>query len=312
MDELSAIRMFAKVAQAASFSKVARMNAASISSVSRQISNLETELGVRLFNRTTRQLVLTEAGEQYFHEVSTILRELDEAKRNAAAFQEGVRGRLHLHASNLAGAEIIVPALPGFLANYPELEIEVTLTGERVDLVAHRIDLAVWVGRLVDSSLVARQLSPSRWVLCGSPQYFALHGVPTSPHDLVQHNCLVFTRSHYLQEWTFRRGAKTIGIPVSGNLRTNTTSVLMTSAKNGLGLAVLQEWMVRQACSQGLLQTVLTDYEVSPTADDTALYLVYPHRHPPPKTRALIEFIASLFAQEDARTAPGRPGGTPA
>lgn len=302
MDELSAIRIFAKVAEAASFSKVARMNDASISSISRQITNLEAELGVRLFNRTTRQLVLTEAGEQYFQEVSTILRELDDAKRNATAFQEGVRGRLHMHASNLAGAEIIVPALPVFLANYPELVIEVTLTGERVDLVAERVDLAVWVGGLGDSSLVARQLSPSRWVVCGSPEYFARHGVPVTPPDLGRHNCLVFTRSHYLQEWAFRRRNETVSVPVSGNLRTNTSSVLMTSAKNGLGLAVLQEWMVRQSCKQGLLQTVLTDYEVSPTADDTALYLVYPHRRLPPKTRALAEFIASLFASEDART----------
>lgn len=301
MDELSALRIFAKVAEAASFSKVARMNAASISSISRQISKLEAELGVRLFNRTTRQLVLTEAGEQYFHEVSTILRELDDAKRNAAAFQQGVRGRLHMHASNLAGAEIIVPALPRFLANYPELVIDVTLTGDRVDLVAEKVDLAVWVGRLDDSSLVARQLSPSRWVVCGSPQYFERHGVPTSPHDLVAHNCLVFMRSHYLKEWTFRSGTETISVPVSGNLRTNTTSVLMTSAKNGLGLAVLQEWMVRQSCRQGLLRAVLTDYQVSPTADDTALYLVYPHRRLPPKTRALAEFISSLFAHEDGR-----------
>lgn len=298
MDELSALRTFARVADGGSFSKAARALGSSISSISRQIDGLEANVGVRLFNRTTRQLVLTEAGRQYFDDILPLIKELDEARNAAAAFQEGVRGRLHLHASNLAGAEIIVPALPAFLAKYPELIVDVTLTGERVDLVAERVDVAVWVGSMGDSTLVARKLSPSRWVLCGSPDYFTRHRMPSNPTDLTRHNCMLFTRARYLDEWTFRAGAEVVRVRVSGNLRTNTTSVLMTSAKKGLGLAVLQEWMVRQACKEGTLQAVLTDYDITPTADDTALYIVYPQRRLPPKTRALVEFIAGLFEHE--------------
>jgi DNA-binding transcriptional LysR family regulator len=298
MDELSALRTFARVAAVGSFSSAARALGTTTSSISRQVAGLEESLGVRLFNRTTRQLVLTEAGRQYFDDVSPLIKQLDEARDSAAAFQEGVKGRLHLHASNLAGAEIIVPALPQFLAKYPELLVEVTLTGERVDLLAERVDVAVWVGSLGDSSLVARQLSPSRWVLCGSAAYFARHPAPRTPAELARHNCLLFTRARYLDEWTFRSGSEVLRVPVAGNLRTNTTSVLMTSVKKGLGLAVLQEWMVRQACREGTLQAVLTDYEINPTADDTALYIVYPQRRLPPKTRALVEFIAGLFERE--------------
>lgn len=298
MDELCALRVFGKVAELGSFSRAARALDTSISSVSRQVAALEASVGVRLFNRTTRQLVLTEAGRQYFHDVVPALKDLDEAKHAAAAFQEGVRGRLHLHASNLAGAEIIVPALPAFLARYPEVTVEVTLTGERVDLVAERVDVAVWVGSLGDSSLVARQLSPSRWVVCGSPEYFARHRAPKAPGELAKHNCLLFTRPRYVDEWTFRRGGEVMRVPVTGNLRTNTTSVLVTSAKKGLGIAVLQEWMVRKSCAEGALQAVLGGYEVRPTSDDTALSIVYPQRRLPPKTRALVEFIAGLFEQE--------------
>ena len=300
MDELAAIKIFAKVAESKSFSTVARQFDMSVSSISRQINSLETSLGVRLLNRTTRQLALTEAGEHYYKDISKVLQALEEAKIEASAYQDSIRGRIRVHACNSAGAEILVPALPDFLKQFPEVVVDITLTDERVDLVAEKVDIALWLGNLDDSSMVARRVSPSHRVVVGSPDYFSRYGVPKKPEDLEQHNCLVYSRSHYLDEWRFLKDGQTVRIPVSGNLKTSTAGVLMTSAKQGLGLAVMQEWSVRAACAQGLLKTVLTDYDVHPTDYDTALYLVYPHRQMmPSKIRAFINFLMPLFAYSE-------------
>lgn len=299
MDELAAFRVFAKVAQTGSFSKVGRLLGTSTSSIARTVNSLEEELGVRLLNRTTRQLVLTEAGQRFFADSSRIIQSVEEAKRGAAAYQQGVRGTIRVHAGTSVGTGVILPALPEFLYKHPEIIVDLSLTDERVDIVTEKVDVAVWRGRLDDSGLVGRPLGSPRRVLCGSPAYFVRHAKPLVPADLTKHNCLLYSALHYSNEWTFQRDGETTNVAVSGNLRADTGGVLFSSCLMGLGLCVLPEWLVRDAVDQGQLQTVLTDYEVRLSGNDPSLFLVYPHRSPPPKVAAFIQFVLGLFERND-------------
>lgn len=296
MDELATNRAFVQVVESGSFSAAARRLNTSVSSIARQVNALETMLGVRLLNRTTRQQSLTEAGQLYYENVRHILREIDTVKREVSSYQDAVKGLLRAHLRTSAGNQVVVPALPRFLERYPGVTLDITLTDERVDLVAKGLDVAVWLGNLEDSSMIARRLSRSRRVLCGAAGYLRRMGVPETPADLTAHNCLVYTASHYGNIWRFSRDGDTTEVTVSGNLQTISSSVLMSSALNGLGLIVVQEWMVREALRSGDLVRVLADYDVSPTEFDTALYAVYPHsRRLSPKTRAFIDFLVDLF-----------------
>ena len=296
MDEMRLIRVFVQVVDSGSISAAARQLNTSITSVARQIGHLESMMGVRLLNRTTRRQSLTEAGRYFYSRLLGIVRDLDEIKREVTSYQEMAKGRLRVHLRTTVGNQVIVPALPRFFADYPEITLDVTLTDERADLVALGIDVAVWLGMLEDSSLIARRLSPSRRVLCASPGYLAKHGHPQKPADLADHNCLVYRAKHYDNRWRFLKGEERIEIPVSGNLETDSGAVLFTGALNGLGLIIVQESMAREALARGELVPLLVDYEVSPTESDTALYVVHPgSRRVSPKVRAFIDFLVALF-----------------
>ncbi|MGH8810993.1 MAG: LysR family transcriptional regulator [Advenella sp.] len=304
MDELAAIRVFARVARAGTFSEAARQLDMSTSSVSRQINALEESLGIRLFKRSTRNLVLTEAGETYLTSIDPALKQLELARRTALSYQRTISGSIRFHARTSAGTEVIVPALSEFFIRYPDIEIDITLTDERVDLLANGIDVAVWLGKLEDSSMVARNLSSSRRVICGSPAYLQRHGIPRKPDDLLQHSCLVYLQHNYLKDWRFQKDGQSFVIPVSGKLRTPNSVVLMEGAKQGLGLVMLQGWMVRKSVQEGSLQAVMEDYDAYPTEADTALYIVYPHRHGLPlKVRVFIDFLVQLFDPESQASA---------
>jgi len=300
MDELDGMRVFVQVVDGGSFSAAARQADASVSSIARHVKALEDSLGTRLLNKTTRQQALTEAGRIFYGRAKAILDEVDRARRDVSSFQSTVKGLLRVYLRSSAGSAVIAPALPEFLVRHPEVTLDVTLADERVDLVANSIDVAVWLGHLDDSSMIARRLSPSRRVVCGSPQYFARRGVPAQPTDLAGHNCLVYKASHYGNVWRFTKGGDKVDVTATGNLQTSSGSVLMTTALAGLGLMVVQEWMVRSVLQSGRLLSVLTDYDVSPTEYDTALYAVYPHgRGLSLKTRAFVDFLVELFRERE-------------
>lgn len=298
MDEMRLIRVFLQVVDSGSISAASRQLNTSVTSVARQIGHLESVMGVRLLNRTTRRQSLTEVGEYLYSKLVDVVRDIDEIKREVTSHQETAKGRLRVHLRTTVGNQVIVPALPRFLAQYPEIKLEVTLTDEKADLVALGIDVAVWLGKLEDSTLIARRLSPSRRVLCASPEYLAKHGQPQSPADLAEHNCLVYRARNYDNRWRFLKGDDRIEIPVSGNLETDSGMVLFGSALNGLGLILVQESMAREALARGDLVPLLVDHEVSPTETDTALYVVHPGtRRVSPKMRAFIDFLVALFRQ---------------
>lgn len=298
MDEMMTNRAFLQVVESGSFSAAAAEIGVSVATVARQVNSLEARLGVHLLHRTTRSLSLTEAGKLYHARIRDVLQTYDSVKREVASFQKDVKGLLRLHLRHSVGNQIIVPALPAFLKKHPNIKLDVTLTDVREDLVSQGVDVAVWLGSLEDSSLIARRLSPGKRLVCCSPAYVAAHGMPANPDALATHNCIVYRAKSYDSSWRFSRDGKTTSVSVSGNLESESSAVLMTAAINGLGLVMLQEAMVRASIQSGALVDVFPDYQVSSTDADIALYAVYPgSKQTSPKTRAFIDFLVRLFKE---------------
>jgi DNA-binding transcriptional LysR family regulator len=297
MDELTSIKAFVDVVDSGGFSSAARRANASVSSIARQVKALEDHLGIRLLNRTTRSQSLTEAGRMFYDRTRQLVCDLDAAKKDVLSLQNDVKGLLRV-TLRVSSASAILPMLPPFLERYPNLTLDLSLTDAQLDLVGNSIDVAVWLSRLDDSGLVARRLTPSRRVLCGSPAYFARHGIPRKPADLAHHNCLLFKGRHYGNHWKFTKDREEIDVAVSGNIVSETGPVLLSAALSGVGLVVLQEYMVRPALAEGSLQTILSEYDASTSTDgDVALYAVYPHsRRVSQNTRAFVDFLVALFA----------------
>jgi DNA-binding transcriptional LysR family regulator len=296
MDEMLTNRAFLKVVDSGSFSAAAVDLGVSVATVARQVNSLEARLGVILLHRTTRTLSLTEAGKLYCDRIRDVLRGYDAVKREVASYQKDVKGLLRVHLRHSVGNQVIIPALPTFLEKHPNIKLDVTLTDERQDLVSQGVDVAVWLGSLEDSSLIARRLSPGRRLICCSPAYAAKQGLPQTPNELGQHNCIIYRAKSYDSSWRFTKDGQTQSVKVSGNLESESSAVLMTSAINGLGMAMLQEAMVRNAIEAGELINVFPDHQVSSTDADIALYAVYPGaKQTSPKNRAFIDFLVRLF-----------------
>ena len=266
-----AIRLFPPPSSG-SFSEVGRRLGMAPSSVSRQVAALEDSVGAQLIHRTTRKLGLTEAGRLYFERVSRILAELDEASAAVSHLEGSPRGVLHINGPAAFGVRHIAPALPDFLDRFPEVRIELTLTDNFVDLLEVGADIAVRVGELEDSSLIARRLAPNRRILCASPGYLARAGMPECPEDLGAHNCLIYTRHHGNVNWNLGGPDGVAEVRVGGNLRTNNTEAVHAAALGGLGIALLPSWLVGQEVQAGRLVAVLAATAPRPGAR---------HRHPP-------------------------------
>jgi len=300
MDEFARIQTFIRVVDAGSFSAAARLDS-SISSVARQVKSLEDEWGVRLLNRSTRSLSLTEPGRLFYERFRAIANELSNAKLAAKSCQEGVKGVLKVSLRVSAGTTIIVPALPTLLKQYPELTVDISLTDEKCDLVANDIDVAVWMGKTSDLQVVARRLSPSQKIVCATPDYFTRHNVPRFPKDLRRHNCIVFTASSYRSAWAFEKDGQHEEIEPRGHIRTDNALVLLSAAMADLGLILVHEWMVRALLSQRRLVRVLADYTVTHPDGDAELYAVYPSsRSLSLKVRVFVDFLVEQFNGPEA------------
>ncbi len=295
MDEFTRIQTFIRVVKAGSFSAAAR-DVASISSVARQVKALEDDLGVRLLNRSTRSLSLTEPGRLFYERACGIADDLSNARSEAQSFQDNAKGLLRVSLRVSTGTTVVVPALPAFLAKYPEITLDISLTDERRDLVSNNIDVAVWMGHLPDSEIVARRLSPSQRIVCGAPSYFEKNGIPKTPSDLRNHNCLLYAVRSYSNRWTFSNGADQEEIEVQGNLRTDNALVLLAAALSGTGLIVVHDWMVRTHISEGRLMRVLDDHVVHPRQGDAELFAVYSSsRGLSKKVRVFVDFLVDQF-----------------
>lgn len=293
MDVFSNIELFAKTIEAGSFSELGRRLHMAPSSISRQINALEKELGIRLLQRTTRKLSLTEAGQIYYQRISKILSELDEAQQAVSQLQTQPKGILRINAPVPFGERKLVPAIPEFLARYTEVQIDLTLEDRAIDLVKERVDLAIRIGKLDDSSIVARKLADNRFVVCGSKHYFNAHERPHVPEDLSQHNCLINSNIYNCNTWLFRKNNLTKNITVTGNFQTNTGGAVYRAMMAHLGIAVLPTWFVDQDVKQGLLEIVLDEYEVGlPSMIASGIYALYPAgQYLPPKVRVIIDYL---------------------
>jgi DNA-binding transcriptional LysR family regulator len=296
------------VAECGSFSKAAERLHSSKSVVSRQVGALETALGARLLHRTTRALTLTEAGRSYLERAIRILADLAEANASIGQLQTAPRGRLRVNAPMSFGFLHLAPALPEFLTRYPDVAVELTMNDRFVDLVDEGFDVAVRIGKLDDSSLVARRLAPMRRAVCAAPAYLQKRGTPMSPDDLKAHECLCYTNLGLSQEWRFvRPDGRPWPVEVHGRLHANNGDALRAAALRGFGLAVLPSFLVGGDVRSGALVSLLEPF----MPQDSAVYAVYPHaRHLSPKVRAFVDFVAERFGPDpywDRQATTGRP-----
>lgn len=289
LETATGLLVFAAVAEAGSFSAAARALGVSKSAVSKQVSQLEATVGARLLQRTTRRLSLTEAGAALLARGQRVLAELDGVETDLGRLGGPPRGLLRLSAPMSFGQRHVAPLLPAFLAAHPGVQVELDLTDRTVDLIGERFDCAVRVGRLPDSTLVARRLAPARRVVCAAPDYLARHGVPRTPEALRRHACLDYTYLAAPGGWPFTSGSRTRRIAVRGPLSSNNGEALRDAALAGLGIALLPTFIVGDDLRADRLRALLTAYECW----DASIFAVYPPtRHVPAKLRAFVDFLA--------------------
>ena len=292
MDRFATLTAFVQTVESGGFTQAARRLGQSKSMISRQVAQLEAELGARLLQRTTRKLTPTEAGQTYFLRAQRILADLAEASAEIGQLQAMPRGKLRISAPMSFGVLHLTPALPAFLQDCPELEVDLSLSDRFVDLVEEGFDVAVRIGRLADSSLIARRITPIRRVVCASPAYLGRCGAPKQPADLTTHACL----SHLdmaAAEWRFRApdGGTQI-VKVTSRFRAGNGEALRTMALAGMGLVYLPTFFVGADLRAGTLVSVLDEH----VPEDSALYGAYPNgRHLSAKVRVFMDFLQRTF-----------------
>ncbi|CCV08185.1 Transcriptional regulator, LysR family [Mesorhizobium metallidurans STM 2683] len=293
---LAEMAAFAAIAEARSFSKAAARIGRDPTILSRRLQSLEERLGVPLLHRTTRSVSLTEAGAEFLVRVRAILAAVDEAEAAASAHAGGEpRGVLRLALPGSFGRMWIGPLLPQFLAQFPDVRIEAEFSNRFVDLVAENFDVAVRLGALEDSRLVARKVATRRRLLCAAPSYLARRGTPAAPEALLEHSCLGFTGFQTFPAWEMTDSTgRRVTIEVSGPLVTDDAEVLVEAAVQGVGLMMSTDWLVGRELADGRLVPVLEDWTL---ADEGAVYVVMPSaKGQAAKTRAFADWIGKRFA----------------
>lgn len=296
MDKFNDIAIFIQAAQHLSFSVAARQLGMSPSAVSKAVQRLEEHLEVRLFNRTTRSLSLTEDGAAFHDRCRQILDELEEAEQELSKSRSIPTGTLRLDLTIELGRLHIIPALPTFITRYPDLKVDITFSNRMVDLVEEGIDAVVRIGSGPDSQLIMHRLATARLIVCAAPTYLARYGEPKIPEDLMNHNCLTFVSPHTgrIFECSFQRHGQEFHLPINGNLRLSHGEALLEVALRGIGLVQLHNYLAGAAIAQGRLKPVLESYAMP----GSPISIVYPQkRHLSAKVRAFVNFMSELMNQ---------------
>ena len=292
MSRLSDLEVFVAVVNAGNFTKASRALGISKSYVSKQIAALEERLGVMLLNRTTRKSTPTEAGLGFYERGRRILEDLEDAESAVTEQQMSPRGRLRLAVGMDFGLMYVAPAVAELMRLYPDLAIDVSFEDRMVDLVAEGFDLAVRIGRLKDSSLVARKLAEARSVVCASPAYLDREREPASPSDLTAHSCLIYTNQVDGPIWRFTVEGEIVSVAVDGRVAANNGRALVEAAAQGVGLAYVPEFLCCDELRSGALREVLGG--LGPPAP---IWAVYPHnRHLSAKVRVFVDFLATRLS----------------
>jgi DNA-binding transcriptional LysR family regulator len=293
MDRITSLATFVKVVDCGGFAAAARALEVSPSSVTVHVRTIEERLGVRLLNRSTRKISLTEVGQAYYHRCVQILADLDDADQIALALQSKPRGSLRLNAS-VAIPSLIAPVIAEFVALYPDASIDMTMTDRMVDMVEEGFDLAIRNTPVADSSLIVRKIAPYRFVMCAAPEYLARHGTPRRPEDLASHNCLIYSQSPWRNEWPLSGPDGDRRIAVSGNMRSNSAIALCEAALHGQGLLLSASFVVAAHIKSGRLVPVMYEH----LGGEYWIDAIYPHRHHvSAKVRTFIDMLARHFRE---------------
>ena len=292
MDRFQALQAFVRVVETGSFARAADKLGVSTSAVSRQVAELESHLNVRLLQRTTRRLSLTDTGQQFYERGVQLLGDLDEAESSVRAAAVLPQGTLRLTCAATFGVRHMAPAIAAFVAQYPQVQVEIDLSDRAVDLVEEGHDVAIRIAREPSLHLVARELAPVRRVICATPAYFRHHGVPATPHELQAHNCLHRTPFGAQAEWRLHGPQGEAAVRIKGSLRIDDDDTLAQAALSGLGIALLPTFIIGGDLQAGRLQAVLGDY----VPLERRVYAVHlPNRHLPAKVRAFVELLRERF-----------------
>lgn len=293
--DIGTLKTLALVARQGSLAAAARALGVDPSSVSRTVTQAEAELGVRLFQRSTRSLRETEEGAIFLSHIAPLLDGYDEAREAARMVRQRPSGRLRMTASVSFAHVCIVPHLPAFMERYPEVEVELLPSDANVDLIAENIDLAIRLAPAPKGDLISTKLRDTRYVVCASPHYIAHNAPLRDPQDLTDHACLCFALPQYRTQWRFRQDAEEVAVPISGRLVISNALSLRQAALDGLGPALMPDWLVGADIAQGKLVEVFPGYACTATTFETAAWALYPSRSfLPGKVRAMIDFLREV------------------
>lgn len=297
MDQFGALTTFVCVVDEGSLSGAARSLSGSLTAVSRQISTLERHFGTKLLHRTTRRLALTDEGRLLYDRAKVLLGEIKDIHTLLSEGRSKPSGRLRIAAPLLMGRLLLAPMLPEFLRRYPAVSVDLHLLDRHVDMFEEGIHLALRIGYLPDSDLIARKLADIRMIVCASPSYLQRRGVPRTPAELGDHDCLAFSAMPGSTEWRFRHDGKSrLRIPISPRLWINSLEALVAAAKDGAGLVRVPAWQVTGELTSGELRRILEDFEPPPTS----LHLLsQPAGLALPKARAFADYLAAKWREDD-------------
>jgi len=289
MDELKRIGVFTRVVETKSFSEAARQLGVAKSAVSKQIVQLEKEVGVRLLNRTTRSLSLTEAGEIFYRHSAEIVNRTNIALSELREYQNQPTGTLRISCPVSFGTEHLTSVIKDVRSLYPLLKIDLLLEDRIINMVEEGVDLAIRIGWLQESNLVAKMICEAPVSVFASPEYLAQKGTPKTPQDLQKHDWISLSLFSSPLTWEFEKKGQKQSVQMHSQLKSNSVAAVIALSKSGQGISALSTFCLQEDFEKGLLQPLLTDYELEPSG----IYAVYPHReHVPPKVRIFIDFLS--------------------
>ncbi|MBT8106624.1 MAG: LysR family transcriptional regulator [Gammaproteobacteria bacterium] len=292
MDTIDGMRTFVAVVSEGSFSRAAQRLDMSPQLVSKYVAQLESRLGARLINRSTRRLSVSEVGQAYYERCRDVLADIDEMENAVGDATAVAQGTLRINAPMTFGTMHLSGAIADYQRGQPDVSVDLTLDDRVVDIISEGYDIAIRIGRLRESSLVARKLAPIRLVVCASPGYLKERGIPGTPQDLQGHDCLRYTLAPDVDLWSFTKGDETHEVQVTGSLQANNGDAIRLAAAAGRGLALQPTFIVGDDIRAGRLQLVLTDYETEPIG----VYAVYAHRkYLSGKVRTFVDHLDNYF-----------------
>ena len=296
MDRLQAIRLFVRVVDLGSFSKAAADLGIGQPSATKQVAQMERELGARLLHRSTHGVTPTEIGALYYEKCKLVVHHADEAASVATLLQSQVQGGLRISTSVAFGRRVLAPLVMRFMQLHPRLQVELTVDDRYVNLVEQGIDVAIRLGRLADSGLGARRLGTNPWVAVAAPEYLQRHGAPADPSQLAEHDALVYTTAQPDGRWQFTApDGQQLVVPVKGALRSNNLSTLLAAARKGMGIAILPRYVAHTSLQAGAVEAVLGGWSL-PAQE---IHAVYPSPSlVPAKVSRLVEWLQGRFGPE--------------